>query len=173
MSDLLSIVEKPACHRVYFDNFLTSFLLLRDLHEKDFKALRTIRKNRTLKCPLKLSKYVKNEKRVFFDYRSDEYVSIVQWKDNKVVHMGSNFCNIEPSKMVKRYCRREWKKINCVQPFCFYLCNQAMEGVDLLDRFISQYRPTIQGKKWYWPLFLNCVQMITVAAWRFQVAVQI
>ena len=50
VSDLLSIVEKPACHRVYFDNFLTSFLLLRDLHEKDFKALRTIRKNRTMKC---------------------------------------------------------------------------------------------------------------------------
>ena len=52
VSDLLSIVEKSACHRVYFDNFFTSYLLLRDLHEKGFKALGTIRENRTTKCPL-------------------------------------------------------------------------------------------------------------------------
>ena len=48
-----------------------------------------------------------------------------------------------------------------------------MGGIDLLERFISQYRPTIQGKKWYWPLFFNFVQMITVAVWRLHVAVQI
>ena len=75
--------------------------------------------------------------------------------------------------MVKRYSQRERKRIDCVQPFCFHLYNQGMAGVNLLDRFISQYRPTIQGKKWHWPLFLNCVQMITVAAWRLHVAVQI
>lgn len=46
-----------------------------------------------------------------------------------------------------------------------------MGGVDLLDRFISMYRPTIQGKKWYWPLFLNCISMVTVAAWRLHVHV--
>ena len=48
-----------------------------------------------------------------------------------------------------------------------------MGGLDLLDRFMSQYRPTIQGKKRYWLPFLNCVQMITVAAWRLDVAVEI
>ena len=29
------------------------------------------------------------------------------------------------------------------------------------------------SKKWFWPLFLNCVQMITAAAWRLHAAVQI
>ena len=47
-----------------------------------------------------------------------------------------------------------------------------MGGVDLRDRFISQYRPSIQAKKWYWPLFLNCIEMLTVAAWRLHVTVQ-
>ena len=75
--------------------------------------------------------------------------------------------------MVKRYSQRDRTTIDCVQPFCFYLYNEGMGGVDLLDRFISQYWPTIQGKKWYWPLFLNCEQMIAVAAWRLHVAVQI
>ena len=87
--------------------------------------------------------------------------------------MGSNFCNIEQTKMGKRYSQRERKRIACVQPFCFFLYIPRTGGVELLHRFISQYQPTIQGKKWYWLLFLNCVQMMTVAAWRLHVAVQI
>ena len=74
-------------------------------------------------------------------------MSIVHLKDNKVVYLGSNFSNIEPTKMMKHYSQREKKKISCVQPFSFYQYNQGMGGVDLLDRFISQYRPTIQAKK--------------------------
>ena len=53
MSALLSIVENLACHCVYFDNFFTSYYLLRDLHEKNFRAVGTIRKDRTIKCPLR------------------------------------------------------------------------------------------------------------------------
>ena len=41
-----------------------------------------------------------------------------------------------------------------------------MGGVDLLNKFISQNRLTFQAKKWYWPLFVNCIEMLTVAAWR-------
>ena len=74
--------------------------------------------------------------------------------------------------MVKRYSQPDKKRIECVQPLCFYQYNQDMGGVDLLDKFISQYRPTIQAKKWYWPLFVNCIEMLTVAAWRLHVTVQ-
>ena len=112
-----------------------------------------------MKCPLRPSKSVKKEKHGFFDHRSDDYVSIVQWKNNKVVYLGSNFSNIEPTKIVKRYSQREKKKISCVQPFCFYQYNQDMGGVDLMDGLINQYRPTIQAKKWYWSLFVNCIEM--------------
>ena len=82
VSALLSIVENPACHCVYFDNFFTSFYLLRYLHEKNFRALGTIREGRTKKYPLQPSKSVEKEGCGFFDHRSDDYVSIVQWKDN-------------------------------------------------------------------------------------------
>ena len=113
----------------------------------------------------------KLKKRSFFDHRSDDYVPIVQWKDNKVVYLGPNFSKIQPTKIVKRYSQREKKKTSCVQPFCFYQYNQGMGGVDLLDRFISQYKPTIQAKKWHWPLFVNCVEMLTVALWRLNVII--
>ena len=171
MSALLSIVENPACHCVYLDNFFTSYYLLRDLHEKNFRALGTIREGRTIKCPLRPSKSVKKEERGFFDHRSNNHVSIVQCKDNKFVYFDSNFSNIEPTKTVKRYGQREKKKISCVQPFCFYQYNQSMEDVNLLDWFIIQYRPTIPARKWYWPLFVDCTEMLTVAAWRLYVTV--
>ena len=74
MSALLSIVENPACHCVYFDHFFRSYYFLRYLNEKNFRALGTIRESCTMKC---LSKSVKKEERGFFDYRSDDYVSIV------------------------------------------------------------------------------------------------
>ena len=124
-----------------------------------------------MKRRLRPSKSVVKEERGFFDHRSDDYVSIVQWKDNKVVYLGSNFSNIGAIKMVKRYSQREKKKICCVQPFCFYQYNQGMGGIDLLDRFISQYRPTIQAKKWHWPLFVNCIEMLTVAALKLHATV--
>ena len=74
--------------------------------------------------------------------------------------------------MVKGYSQREKKNISCVQLFRFYQYNQSMGGVDLLDRFISQYRPTIQVKKWYWQLFVNYIETLTAAVWRLHVTLQ-
>ena len=100
---LLSVAKNPRCHRVYFDNFFTSYFLLRYLHENKFRARGTMQENRTMKCPLRSSKVVLKHKREFYDYWSDDYVSIVQWKDNKVVYIASNFVNFAPIKLVKRY----------------------------------------------------------------------
>ena len=80
-----------------------------------------------MKSPLRSSKIVFKEKRGFYDYQSDDYISIVQWKDNKVVYIASNFVNIAPIKVVKWYSQHE-KKIDCPQPFCFYQYNQGMGG---------------------------------------------
>ena len=41
-----------------------------------------------------------------------------------------------------------------------------MRGVDLMDRLLEAYRPTIHGKKWYWPLFVNLLNTTVVAAWK-------
>ena len=44
--------------------------------------------------------------------------------------------------------------------------NKYMGGVDLLDRFLSEYRPQLHSKKWWWCLFANFLNMSVVAAWR-------
>ena len=87
VTDLLSVVKAPRNHTRFFDNIFTSYHLLRDLHEEESKATGTIRENQILKCPFRSSKFVARKDRDFYYSRSDEFVRIVQWKDNKVVYM--------------------------------------------------------------------------------------
>ena len=52
VNSLLEVVEHPAKHEVYFDNFFTSIPLLLDLRKHGMKATGTVRNNRTGNCPL-------------------------------------------------------------------------------------------------------------------------
>ena len=40
-----------------------------------------------------------------------------------------------------------------------------MGGVDLLDRALSDLRPVIRWKKWYWPLVINAINIASVYSW--------
>ena len=35
-----------------------------------------------------------------------------------------------------------------------------------MDRALSDLRPQIQGKKWYWPLCINAINLLFVYSWR-------
>ena len=41
-----------------------------------------------------------------------------------------------------------------------------MGGVDLLDRALSDLRPVIFRKIWYWPLVINAINIEFVYSWR-------
>ena len=61
------------------------------------------------------------------------------------------------------------KLIDVPQPAVVASCNALMGGVDLVDRFLSDYRPVIVSKKWWWTLLSNTVNLTMVAAWRLHV----
>ena len=44
--------------------------------------------------------------------------------------------------------------------------NKYMGGVNLHNRYFSEYRPRLRSKKWWWCLFSNFLNMSVVAAWR-------
>jgi len=68
-------------------------------------------------------------------------------------------------------CIKEKAKVDVQQPAVIAAYNHQMGGVDLLDRFLSNYRPFMRSKKWWWPLFVNGRNMVVVAAWRAHVEV--
>ncbi|KAK8372070.1 hypothetical protein O3P69_011026 [Scylla paramamosain] len=49
---------------------------------------------------------------------------------------------------VERWSVTERKKIRVQQPNMIQSYNKFMGGVDLMDRFVAQYRPSIRSKKW-------------------------
>ena len=53
-----------------------------------------------------------------------------------------------------------------LQPVVIAAYNRGMGGVDLLDHALSDLRPVIRGKKWYWPLVINALNIAFVFSWR-------
>lgn len=158
----------PRDHVVYFDNFFTSFDLLRDLRQVGFRATGTVREGRTKKCPLVAVKEMKKKNRADFDYRFDKVNQIlfVRWLDNSVCTMGSNYDNVLPLGKVKRWSAVEKKKVDVGIPHLFQNYNKGMGGVDQADQSISLYRTAIRGKKWWWVLFTYMLDLAVANAWR-------
>jgi DNA excision repair protein ERCC-6 len=159
-------LSRLSLHTLHFDNFFTSHDLLVKLKKHGLKASGTIRKNRTNGCERNLldDKFLKKQGRGSYDYRCDGDVYLVKWNDNDIVRVASNYSTHEPLHSAKR--RVGSGVLSVQQPNVIKHYNSCMGGVDLLDRLLSAYRPNIKGKKWWWCLFTNVLNVSVVAAWR-------
>ena len=131
------------------------------------KATGTVRESRTggANRDLTSTKEMKKSTRGTFDFRCDGTVFMCKWNDNSVVTVASNCQTHTPVHEVRR--RVKGQPVNNVQqPHLIHAYNQGMVGVDLMDQMLASYRPSIRGKKWYWPLFTNVLNVTVVAAWR-------
>jgi hypothetical protein len=99
-----------------------------------------------------------------FDFRSDGTVYFVKWHDNSVVCLGSNCLTHEPVQQATRRVKGK-SNVSVIQPYIVGHYNTNMGGVDLMDRLLASYRPSIRGKKWWFPLFTNALNTTVVAAW--------
>lgn len=150
---LTQSVPDFAHHIVYFDNFYTSISLVVYLRSRGIYSLGTIRANRIPNCKLPLDSELKKEPRGY----SCELVanvkgvdvSIVSWKDNKIVRLLSTYVGIKPFERTNtteqqpakatRYDRakKSFLSIDCPQIIREY--NAHMGGVDLMDGLMGRY----------------------------------
>lgn len=151
-------------HKVYFDNFFTSYRLLHYLHEFGYEAAGTVRENRTGQCTLKSTAAMKKEPRGSYDFRSCSDVLMIRWHDNSVVTIASNFGTVEEGR-VQRWSQNQHKIVSVSQPTMFRLYNQGMGGVDQLDQQVACYRTRIRQRKWWWPIFVYLFDVTVVNAW--------
>ena len=98
------------------------------------------------------------------DYRSNGDVEMIRWNDNFVVTLCSNACRVDPVRPVKRWVMSKPEMIPQHNVVAKY--NKGMGGLDLMDRALLDYRPRISGKKWYWPLLINAINIMSVFSWR-------
>lgn len=104
---------------------------------------------------------MKKEERGTYDsaFYKEHGITVVRWNDNSVVTMATNFDTIDPPSITKRYSRKEKKSVSVKQPKFIGNYNKHMGGVDLLDNFVAMYRVQIKGKKWWWPIFTNFIDV--------------
>ena len=100
-----------------------------------------------------------------FNFKSDKNIEIVRWNDNSVVTIGSNAYGVQPIGSAKRWIKLKEKQ-SIQQSAVIAAYNRGIRGVDQLDRALSDLRPVIRGKKWYWPLAINAIRTGFVYSWR-------
>ena len=110
------------------------------------------------------SKQLQKQEYECFEYCCDGTVYIVKWHDNSVVTIASNWESHIPVYKIRRQVKGAVKEVS--QPHLINSYNKGMGGVNLIDRLLEAYHPTICGKKWYWPLFVNLLKTTVVAAWK-------
>lgn len=110
-----------------------------------------MRQDRTEKCPFPDVKFWKDKPRGTCYFMSCENVTFVQWKDNKVVTVATNF---ESNDIVttSRWCKDSKSKKQITQPQIIANYNKNMGGVDIMDGLIAVYRTRMRQRKWYWPI---------------------
>ena len=148
-------------YHVVMDNFFTSPSLLMLLKGNGMAATGTVRANRTENATLQAVDDMKKKARESSDVVNDNKsnVTLVCWKDNKVVTVVSTLYGKEPMKRACRYIKDNGGRVEIDQPNSISVYNKTMVGVDRMDENIGAYMINIRSKKWWWPLFQFCVDL--------------
>ena len=135
--DMISAVEDPKSHCLFFDNFFTSRPLLSELRSKGMRATGTVRENRMEKCPLKTHKELVKEGRGAYDARFDRESDVlaVRWFDNKSVNMLTNYDSVHPLRKTQRFNKCAGGKGDVPEPRLFNTSNVGMGGVTVARCF--------------------------------------
>jgi Transposase IS4 len=166
--NLLKIIDDLPNHSIFFDNLFTSIPLLVYLREKNIFATGTLRENRLKDVGILNSKAFKKLERGHYDYRFEKHqeIMVIRWNDSAVVTVATNMHTVEPIVNVERYSKVKKCFVAFPQPNALDKYNKHMGGVDLADNCVSNYRIQIRGKKWWWPIFSNFLDVAASNAWK-------
>uniref|UniRef100_A0A3B4VA40 PiggyBac transposable element-derived protein domain-containing protein n=1 Tax=Seriola dumerili TaxID=41447 RepID=A0A3B4VA40_SERDU len=156
-----------ANHKLYFDNYFTTYNLLELLAERKIHAALTVRVSRFARPPLQSDKEMTKKQRGSCDevVSHDGKVAMVKWYDNRPVVMASNFVGVGRMDEVQRWDKKKAQYLMVPRPEVVRLHNEAMGGVDLLDQLISLYRTEIRSKKWTLRMITHAFDMAVVNSW--------
>ena len=165
--DLLAELNRDNGYHLTFDNLFSSLKLVDKLTSLGIACTGTIRSNRIEDCPLRASKELEKSPRGTFDkaYDASSGLVVVRWNDNNIVNVVSNKYGVAPIQTASRWSRAERRVIRIDQPFAITHYNKTMGGVDRMDQNVEMYRVGIRSKKWWWPVFAYCLDLVVQQSW--------
>ncbi|XP_052130234.1 piggyBac transposable element-derived protein 2-like [Frankliniella occidentalis] len=163
---LCKSIKNASKTHVTFDNFYTGIPLITYL--KDYMHLHsvgTIKRNRTMHCPLTDGKeFLKKERGSYESRVSKNAVVVVQWAD-KPVCLASSFVGVEPVGTIKRYSKDAHGKIDVPCPRAVSVYNETMGGVDLADMYMALYKIPTRAKRYYFPFIGYSLEVALTNSW--------
>lgn len=165
--DLLAELQRDNGYHLTFDNLFSSLRLVDELTSIGIACTGTIRSNRVEDCPVMSVKDMQKTPRGTYDYAYDKGsgLIVVRWNDNNIVNVVSNQYGVQPEQTASRWSRAERERIRVQQPFAIRHYNRTMGGVDRMDQNVELYRTGIRSKKWWWPVFLYCIDLSVQQTW--------
>nr|XP_023397070.1 piggyBac transposable element-derived protein 4-like isoform X1 [Loxodonta africana]XP_023397071.1 piggyBac transposable element-derived protein 4-like isoform X1 [Loxodonta africana]XP_023397072.1 piggyBac transposable element-derived protein 4-like isoform X1 [Loxodonta africana]XP_023397073.1 piggyBac transposable element-derived protein 4-like isoform X1 [Loxodonta africana]XP_023397074.1 piggyBac transposable element-derived protein 4-like isoform X1 [Loxodonta africana]XP_023397075.1 len=141
------------CHSWYhshrlisFNNFFTSYHLMKSMYERGLYAVGTVRA--TQKGLPDMLRRKDSLQRGEFKFRTKGCVSAVKWQDNKPVTVLSTFHNPKDITVVKRKNKDgSSSQIPCPRAVAEY--NAIMGGVDRFDQRCERYAIGRRSRKWW------------------------
>jgi len=110
------------------------------LQDMNFRATGTASENRLKKCLLLGTKLMEKKERGVYDAKCNKRILVVKWHDNKNVTMATNYITVKPLGKAKRWRSAKKVSLEASQPALIKSYNAHMVGLDILDRFLSNYR---------------------------------
>ncbi|XP_056320827.1 piggyBac transposable element-derived protein 3-like [Danio aesculapii] len=158
---------KAPNHKIYFDNYFTTYNVLEVLAEKKIHAAGTARICRFANPPLKTDKEMSKKERGNHDQvrSTDGKIVLVKWFDNRSVVLASNFVGVGEEDEVQRWDQKEKQYLKVKRPEVVKKYNKAMGGVDKLDQLISLYRIDIRSRKRPLRMIFHAFDFAVVNSW--------
>ena len=153
-SVVMSLVSKfpsipRSSYHVVMDNFFKSPSLLQLLKSKGIAATGTVRSIRTENSPLISVEEMKKKPTGTCDVVNHRKlnVTLVRWKDNKIVTVASTMFGEESIRKANRYIKERGGGVEINQPNAIAVYNKTMGGVNQIGQNISPYMINIRNKK--------------------------
>lgn len=148
-------------HRLFFDNYFTSYNLLRDLLHDGIYACGTVNSNRKNLPSLQADKSME---RGDTDWSvSDDSLCCLKWKDKRIVYLLTNFHDLCIEVEVNRKNKDGTvSKVSC--PAALQDYNQHMNFVDKFDQRKGQYEIDRKSRKWWHRIFFHLLDCSVVNA---------
>lgn len=145
---------------VAFDNFFTTYRLMRKMLSDGLYACGTVRGNRSGLPEFLTNKNLKL-KRGEFSFETKSGVAAVRWKDNKDVTLLSTFHNPKDVVFVTRK-QKDGSKEIVFCPEVVRTYNNIMGGVDRFDQLRERYELGRKSRKWWHRLFYFFVDLAII-----------
>nr|XP_053627436.1 piggyBac transposable element-derived protein 3-like [Cherax quadricarinatus] len=165
---LASTLDKTKTSAIYADNFFTSLSLVKILKNKyNCRYTGHAYENRCGTPGLMPVKEMEKKivPRGTTDYKSNDGILAVRWKDNKVVTLLTNDVGVHPVTPITSYNKETKKREKFSCPAVIKNYNAHMGCIDKSDMLVHLYKTPMKSKRWYMRLFAYFLDLAVVNAW--------